>query len=540
MKKSLISDEHRKQAEALLALTVCNPFLPERVELERRFLGEDFTPGGEVWSMDPSRPPASPNVAVVAQRARALASNLLPLVEGDREVKEADLDLYEAAATYVLYDSIDKELFGEILAGPPKPGSVRPLVGWTRFQDDAARLLGPVRRRRPTDDDVTLVALLWQIRRSFHMVFTEIFGASMPAARLRASAWQSVFTHDIGRYRRGLFSRMHEIPVLVTGPSGTGKDLVARAIGSSSFIPFDPRRGAFVEDFRRTFLPLNLSALSPTLIESELFGHRKGSFTGAISSRKGYLEGLSPAHAVFLDEIGDLDPAIQIKLLQVLQTRGFRRIGESTECRFEGRIVAATNRDLDAEVTAGRFRVDLYYRLCADRIETPSLAELVCADPDELVRLVRLLAHRLVDEEADDVAQQVVDWINRELGPGYPWLGNVRELEQCVRNVIVRGEYRPLRLGPSKPSGPVDRLVQSIRSAELSADELLDRYATFVYHQTGGYVAAADRLGLDRRTVKKRILAELLEELRDTSVACESFRCGTHVRPDGCENRTRT
>lgn len=517
MVQTRIPEDRRREALALRDLSTCNPFLPERVELEKRFLGGAFTAGGDVWSMDPSRPPASPNVAAVAGKARALVRDLAPLFDGDAEVFREDLDLYEAAATYVLYDLVDDEMYEDIVGPPPKTSVVRPLRCWPRFQEAAEELLRPVRRRRRNDDDATLIALLWQVRRAFHMVFTQMFGGSMPAARLRASAWQSVFTHHIGRYRRGLFQKMHEIPTLITGPSGTGKDIVAKAIGSSSFIPFDVRRGAFVEDFRRAFLPLNLSALSPTLIESELFGHRKGSFTGAINNRRGYLEGQTPAHAVFLDEIGELDPAIQVKLLQVLQTREFRRIGESTERRFEGRIVAATNRDLDAEVSAGRFRVDLYYRLCADRIETPSLAELVRADSDELVRLVRLLTHRLLDDEADEVAGQVVEWIDRELGTEYSWPGNVRELEQCVRNIIVRGVYRPLLFQTGGTTGPVDTLCAALRNGQLSADELLDQYTTLVFHQAGGYVAAADRLGLDRRTVKKRVVAELFDELKKSS-----------------------
>ena len=513
MKPQKIPSDRRREARALRDLSICNPFLPERVELEKRFLGEVFTDGGDVWSMDPSRPPASPNVAAVAGKARALLRKLAPFVGGDAEIAEEDLDLYEAVATYVLYDLVDDDMHEDIVGPMPKPGVVRPLGCWSSFQAAAAELLAPVRRRRPTDSDAKLIALLWQVRRAFHLIFSQMFGASLPAARLRASAWQSVFTHDIGRYRRSLYQKMHDIPTLVTGPSGTGKDIVAQAIGSSSFIPFDARRGAFEEDFRRAFLPLNLSALSPTLIESELFGHCKGSFTGAINNRRGYLEGQTSCHAVFLDEIGELDPAIQVKLLQVLQTREFRRIGESTERRFEGRIVAATNRDLDAEVSAGRFRVDLYYRLCADRIETPSLSELVRADSNELVRLVRLLAHRLVEDEADDVAQQVIEWIDRQLGLEYPWPGNVRELEQCVRNIIVRGAYRPLRSAVAEPADPIEELCAAMRRCGLTADELLNRYVTLVYSQTGGYVAAAEKLQLDRRTVKKRVVPELLETL---------------------------
>lgn len=109
----------------------------------------------------------------------------------------------------------------------------------------------------------------------------------MPAARLRAAVWQSIFTRDLERYRRSLYRRMHDISTLIIGPSGTGKELVAQAIGLARYIPFDPEKQAFTQDFTESLHALNLSALSPTLIESELFGHRRGSFTGAVQDRTG-------------------------------------------------------------------------------------------------------------------------------------------------------------------------------------------------------------------------------------------------------------
>src|SRR5262249_54292501 len=155
----------------------------------------------------------------------------------------------------------------------------------------------------------------------------------------------------------------YDITTLITGPSGTGKDLVAEAIGLSRYIPFDPKRQCFEEDFGGAFHPVNLAALPSELIESELFGHCKGSFTGAVQDRAGWLEICKGTHSVFLDEIGDLAPALQVKLLRVLQNRTFQRVGETTIRRFEGKVIAATNRDLGLEVQAGRFRRDLYYRL---------------------------------------------------------------------------------------------------------------------------------------------------------------------------------
>jgi transcriptional regulator with GAF, ATPase, and Fis domain len=134
--------------------------------------------------------------------------------------------------------------------------------------------------------------------------------------------------------------------------------------------------------------------MSKTLIESELFGHKKGAFTGASADRMGHLEGRSPSETIFLDEIGDLDAEVQVKLLRVLQSRTFHRLGDTDPRSFGGKVVAATNRDLPREMAAGRFREDLYYRLCSDVIKTPSLQEQVECDVDELGHLVRPWAPR--------------------------------------------------------------------------------------------------------------------------------------------------
>jgi transcriptional regulator with GAF, ATPase, and Fis domain len=187
---------------------------------------------------------------------------------------------------------------------------------------------------------------------------------------------------------------------------------------------------------------MNLSALAPTLIESELFGHRRGAFTGALADRKGFFAICPALGTVFLDEIGDLDPAIQVKLLRVLQTREFQSLGETKTQKFEGKIVAATHRDL-AEMRAGRFREDLYYRLCSDLITTPTLREQLADAPHDLEELVRFVARRIVgQEEADPVTSEVLHWIQSHLGPDYGWPGNFRELEQCVQHPRPQ-EYRP-------------------------------------------------------------------------------------------------
>jgi transcriptional regulator with GAF, ATPase, and Fis domain len=307
---------------------------------------------------------------------------------------------------------------------------------------------------------------------------------------------------------------MRDFPTLITGPSGTGKELVAQAIGRSLYIPFDPAKKAFEFDFLKAFNPVNLSALPPLLIESELFGHVKGAFSGAIDHRVGRLEQCPENGAVFLDECGELTPEIQVKLLRVLQERRFQRVGANEDREFSGKIIAATNRDLAAEMQARRFREDLYYRLCADLIATPSLDEQLADRPEDLDLLVEFACRRVVGEDsAARFSREVVKWIRQNLR-GHTWPGNFRELEQCVRSYTIRKEYHPARLararageGPSQPPGdPVagacEVLAGAVLDEKTTFEKIKRRLFTLVLAGTPTAKDAARRLGLDYRTVQ--------------------------------------
>ena len=199
-----------------------------------------------------------------------------------------------------------------------------------------------------------LFACFYQVRRAFYHIYEHLLGTSEPMVQLRAAIWQSIFTHDLQRYQRVLYKHMGDIATLISGPSGTGKELAARAVGLSRYIPFDPVKGQFESALTDTFYPLNLSALSPTLIESELFGHCKGAYTGAVNEREGWLETCPRSGTVFLDEIGELDESIQVKLLRVLQTRTFTRLGDSTERQFVGGQIWAPV-SLEGELETSQF-----------------------------------------------------------------------------------------------------------------------------------------------------------------------------------------
>jgi transcriptional regulator with AAA-type ATPase domain len=502
-------------AQALSRLVYCNPFLPERLNLQREALGAKLFPQPVVWhkltELD-----NNPNLERLEKRARELAAGARQRLAEGAAASEPELLLYEDLVLYLLYSSNRAALDAITAASlaqetPPSP---RPL--WQRFLADFRHFLEVGGRTFPSGHEPARVfAGIFQIRRAFYHTFNFIVGASQPLSRLRAAVWESIFTHDIRRYiRRSLYDYLGDFPLLVTGPSGTGKELVARAVGLSRFIPFDPRKVQFGAGFASSFAALNLSALAPTLIESELFGHRRGAFTGAVSDRAGWLEVCPPPGTVFLDEVGELDSAIQVKLLRVLQDRTFQRLGETRMRHFPGKIIAATNRDLAAEMRAGRFREDLYYRLCGDKITTPSLQEQFADAPGDLRNLLLFIAKRIVPQEAEALASEVEAWIDRHLGRGYPWPGNFRELEQCVRNFLIRKEYRPAYAPGNAPAdGPRQALATAVAAGTLTMDELERSYYTLVYAQTGSYQDAARRLKRNWRTVKSKIDRKLLQQL---------------------------
>jgi DNA-binding NtrC family response regulator len=511
---ALFSQKEARVARGLRRLVLANPFLPERMEAERIVLGDAYRELMPVWSARPDLPEHNPNVLEIRARAEALATTVRSRLADGAAAPPGELRAYEDVAYYVLYERYRDEFrrrADDAIRGR-SPSGWREM--WKDFQRDAKELLSPVPHaldpKFRTLDPAHLFALCFQLRRAFSHIYDGIIGGSMAIARLRADIWRSIFTHDLRRYQRALFLRMGDLNTLVTGPSGTGKELVARAIGLSRYIPFDAKTADFRQDIAGEFHPVNLSALSPTLIESELFGHRKGAFTGALSNRAGWFEVCGPTGAVFLDEIGEIPADLQVKLLRVLEARAFVPLGETAARRFEGKIIAATNRDPETEMREGRFREDLYYRLCADVVRTPSLATQLAEAPGELSTYVRFLAARLLGEtaELDAFVEEATGWIEKNLGRDYAWPGNVRELEQCVRNLLLRKEYRPV--DARRPADPEATLLAGIRNGSLSAEALLRRYVTLVYTRAGTYEGAARRLGLDRRTVKAKVDPELL------------------------------
>jgi DNA-binding NtrC family response regulator len=275
--------------------------------------------------------------------------------------------------------------------------------------------------------------------------------------------------------------------VLVTGESGTGKELVARAVHAHS------------KRAKRVFIPINCGALTDTLLESELFGHQRGSFTGAVADKKGLFEEADNG-TLFLDEVGETSPALQVKLLRVLQEGEIRRVGGSAPISVDVRVIAATNRDLEEEVKRGSFREDLFYRLSVVTLRVPPLRDRADDIPLLATHFLRRAAAAAGREAtiSDDAMQMLTH---------YSWPGNVRELDNTIEHLVlysrdsrITSEDLPEkfhRAVPQMRTGPVDLFVDL-----PTLDELERRYMIHVLEAVGGNrTRAAEVLGVDRRTL---------------------------------------
>jgi len=327
------------------------------LECEREALGKDAVEEEPLWSMtvrDPDR--VRTNSWRILHRLEPLLNSLRETLAAGEQAGQADLILYEDGLLFYFYYRYYRQMVQATFQQDAKQKSrwffYREFCReWNAFFEIPGVTLPTGHQPKHT------FSCYYQIVRAFRHVFEQIIGNSPPAARLRAAIWQSVFTHHIRRYRRALFSKMNEFVTLITGPSGTGKELVARSIALSRYIPFEESRLTFEEDPANLFYPINIAALPGTLVESELFGHRRGSFTGAVQDKRGWLEACPPLGAVFLDEIGDLDLEIQVKLLRVIETRSFQPLGESGAQlrRFQGKLITATNRNLSLAIRKAVF-----------------------------------------------------------------------------------------------------------------------------------------------------------------------------------------
>jgi DNA-binding NtrC family response regulator len=287
------------------------------------------------------------------------------------------------------------------------------------------------------------------------------------------------------------------VTVLLQGESGTGKELVARAIHQLS-----PRN-------KRPLVTVHCAALSPSLLESELFGHEKGAFTGATERRVGRFE-QAQGGTLFLDEIGEIDASTQVKLLRFLGERTFERVGSNKTLTADARVIAATNKNLEDLVKAGTFREDLYYRLCVVEIRLPALRERKGDIP--------LLAQNFLREFSREMSKDVKDFTADALETliNYAWPGNVRELRSALERAVVlcRGDRITVRDLPAvlRSGGPNAAPQKMLAQDNLTVEEAEKQLIIRALKETdGNRTAAAEKLGMSRRTMHRKLHTYHLE-----------------------------
>jgi two-component system NtrC family response regulator len=282
--------------------------------------------------------------------------------------------------------------------------------------------------------------------------------------------------------------------VMITGPSGTGKELIAKAIHYES-----PRKD-------RPFISVSCGALTETLLESELFGHEKGAFTGAVALKKGRFE-LADGGTLFLDEVGEMPAPLQVKLLRVLQEMEFERVGGTKTLKVDVRVLSASNRNLREIVANGLFREDLFYRLNVIHIEVPSLAE----RPED----IRLLVNHFVEKYRNDLGKQRI-----ELSPevwkvlyAYPWPGNVRELENVIERAVVLNSGGAIELRDLPPEFSerhkeldIDRFIPFDAPLQETLEKIEEKLILRALRLNDNVQShAADKLGITKSLIQHKI-----------------------------------
>jgi two-component system response regulator AtoC len=285
--------------------------------------------------------------------------------------------------------------------------------------------------------------------------------------------------------------------VLITGETGTGKELIAKAVHNLS-----PRKnGAFVA--------VHAAALPSTLLESELFGHEKGAFTGAVERRIGRFE-LADQGTLFLDEIGELEPLMQVKLLRVIEEHAFERVGGAKTLQVDVRLIAATNRNLKKLVNEGKFRDDLFYRLSVVAVDLPPLRE----RREDIPLLVRAFLDEFSRENSKPVREVTPEALNLLLA--YDWPGNVRELRNVIEQMVVlaRAERLTVRDVPPQVRGGADLTKISVVRTGMTVEEAERQLIVQALKETdGNRTQAARKIGISRRTLHRKLKQYGLEHL---------------------------
>ncbi|PCJ59043.1 MAG: Fis family transcriptional regulator [Planctomycetota bacterium] len=466
-------------------IVFANPFSSQRFELDKKITRKAKTPRDNLEYLN----------EVIEE-----VSHQVDKIDKKNQTKLLDFSVHDQKVMkwVYLFDVYHRHLkdFDDLIVDQIQNGedSVKVLF----YKDFTGGLL---KRGLSKKESFRYLSIAYQIRRAFYFIKNRLIGVSPCMQELRSSLWNNIFTHNLNFYEQHLWNRMEDFSTLLLGETGTGKGAVASAIGWSGYVPFNEKNESFEYSFLENYQAINLSQYVENLLESELFGHQKGAFTGAISGHVGVLSKCNKHGTIFLDEIGDIAVSVQIKLLKVLQERTFTTVGGFEPKRFSGRVVAATNRPLASMCERGEFREDFYYRLCSDIILVPTLNRRIKENNEELDIMISHVLKTMTGIDSSDKTNSVKEIIVRDLGVDYSWPGNVRELEQCIRSIIVKGSCQPNMIS----SQGSKNITEQFDQGDLSCAELIAQYCYHLYQKHNSYESVAKITGLDRRTVKKHV-----------------------------------
>ena len=403
---------------------VANPFSPQRETLDRNIAASDGSP-----------PEHADLIDLVTERVAGRLEALRKAGRNDPlQYTGEDRSLLQTAFQFEIYHRF-RAPFDRFILDQQSAGD-RPIkLSFAREVLSELERLG-----YSSPDSLRYLEIFYQIRRAFYFIETALVGLSPSMHALRLQLWNNIFTCDINWYDSisGTGWRISPPCCWARPAPARGRQRPPSAVPASS--PSTNKTAVSGKASPATSSP------QPVPVPGVAAGigtvrPRKGAFTGAIENHEGVFSRCTPHGSIFLDEIGDVSVPVQIKLLQVLQERTFSPVGSHDRLRFNGRVIAATNRPLDELRQTGQFRDDFYYRLCSDMIIVPPLRQRIQEEPRELQALVASILNRMLGEVAAEFSSRICETLLADLGTGYPWPGNVRELEQAVRRILLTNHY---------------------------------------------------------------------------------------------------